>query len=133
MSIPATTARHSVDEMTPVVKMRVSKITPGQQKTLKKLAAKKRPAAIFTPGKRKVSVVGGDNSAESEVAGRKQQLRRVNRLGCSSPKNNHIDLLAARRLLMKPGLLTVLQALSFLLNEKARLPWKKSQGCLQRN
>ena len=51
------------------------------------------------------------DSAESEVARGKQQLRRINRLGRSSPANNHIDLLAARRLLLKPGLMTVLKAL----------------------
>ena len=69
------------------------------------------PCNLLSPKKRKVTAVGGDNSAESEVARGKQQLRRINRLGRSSPANNHIDLLAARRFLLKPGLMTVLKAL----------------------
>lgn len=114
LGIPAATAKHSIDEMTPLRSFKVKDLTSGQKKTAQMLAAKKRPAALFSPKKRKVTVVGGDNSAESEVARGKQQLRRINRLGRSSPANNHIDLLAARRLLLKPGLMTVLKALESL-------------------
>ena len=39
----------------------------------------------------------------------REALHRRN--GRSSPANNHIDLLAARRLLLKPGLMTVLKVL----------------------
>ena len=48
------------------------------------------------------SRVGGDNSAECEFARGKQALQRVNRLGGSSPKTMHIDLLASTQLLAKP-------------------------------
>ena len=58
------------------------------------------------------NVVGGDNATESEVARTKSQLRRTNALGRQSPATAHVDQLAARRLLKRPGLLTVMQSMA---------------------
>ena len=58
------------------------------------------------------NVVGGDNAIESEVARTKSQLRRTNTLGRQSPATAHVDQLAARGLLKRPGLLTVMQSMA---------------------
>ena len=42
----------------------------------------------------------------------KNQLRRIGKLGRMSPKTSHIDVLAVRRLLEKPGLATCIAALA---------------------
>ena len=57
-------------------------------------------------------VVAGDNAAESEFARSKNQLRRIGKLGRMSPKTSHIDVLAVRRLLERPGLATCVAALA---------------------
>ena len=54
----------------------------------------------------------GDNAAESEFARSKNQLRRIGKLGRMSPKTSHIDVLAVRRLLERPGLATCVAALA---------------------
>ena len=57
-------------------------------------------------------VVAGDHAAESEFARNKNQFRRIGKLGRMSPKTSHIDVLAVRRLLEKPGLATCKAALA---------------------
>ena len=61
---------------------------------------------------RVAKVVAGDNAAESEFARSKNQLRRIGKLGRMSPKTSHIDVLAVRRLLERPGLATCVAALA---------------------
>ena len=119
MAVPAATARHNLDEFTPVKTLRVKDLTPGQRRTLAKNAAAKKPAAAFTPQKQRCRIVGGDNQAESAISHGKRQLRRVNLLGRSSPRNAHIDLLCARRLLRVPGLTSVLHALAVYRKDRA--------------
>ena len=58
------------------------------------------------------TVIGGDNATESEVARTKSQLRRTNALGRQSPATSHVDQVAARRLLKRPGLVTVTQSMA---------------------
>eukprot|EP00438_Fugacium_kawagutii_P005890 Skav214425 [mRNA] locus=scaffold586:297996:298361:+ [translate_table: standard] len=78
---------------------------------LASLSAKKKPCAKFTPGGRKVQLVGGDNRAEALVSSVKQSLRRTNLLGRSHPISMHVDMLYTRFVSQKPGLLQVLRAL----------------------
>ena len=42
----------------------------------------------------------------------KSQLRRTNALGRQSPATSHVDQLAARRLLKRPGLVTVMLSMA---------------------
>ena len=56
-------------------------------------------------------MVGGDNATESDVSRAKGQLRRTNLLGRGSPKFSHVHVLASRRVLAKPRLAAVLEAL----------------------
>ena len=89
------------------------KMTPGQTTTLKKPSqARKNAPASAIEKKTCFNVVGGDNATESEVARTKSQLRRTNTLGRQSPATAHVDQLAARRLLKRPGLLTVMQSMA---------------------
>ncbi|OLQ01391.1 hypothetical protein AK812_SmicGene15855 [Symbiodinium microadriaticum] len=48
--------------------------------TLSKAAARKRPAAVWTPAKQCVKVLAGDNVCESAIGHGKRQMRRVNLL-----------------------------------------------------
>ena len=111
MGVPAAQARHGVDEMTPTVSFPTSSLKPRQVRVLKKAAAAKKPAACFSPKERNVRVVGGDNQCESQIAVGKNQLRRLNALGRMAPRTAHTTLLSARRLLRKPRLKTILEAL----------------------
>ena len=54
---------------------------------------------------------GGDNATESEASRAKGQLRRTNLLGRGSPKFSHVHVLASGRVLAKPGLAAVLDAM----------------------
>ena len=119
LNIPHATARHNLDEMTPLRKLAVKDLGYAQAKVLKKAAVAKRPAAQFSPQKRKVTVVSGDNGCESEFARNKQQLRRLNLLGRSSPQTSHVDVLATRRLLQNPGIQTCLHALKVYRQDRA--------------
>lgn len=112
LNVPHATARHNVDEMTPVKSFRLSRMAKGQAKVLFRAAAKSKPAAVLSAGKAVAKVVAGDNAAESEFARSKNQLRRIGKLGRMSPKTSHIDVLAVRRLLERPGLATCVAALA---------------------
>ena len=102
LNVPHATARHNVDEMTPVKSFRLSRMAKGQAKVMLRAAAK----SVLSAGKAVAKVVAGDNDAESEFSRSKNQLRRIGKLGRMSPKTSHIDVLAVRRLLEKPGLAT---------------------------
>ena len=80
---------------------------------LKRTSRMKRPAAVFTPSKKVVKVLGGDNFSEAEFSRVKRGLRRVNKIGRLAPSKSHVDPLAMQRLLDKPGLETVLEAMQF--------------------
>ena len=67
---------------------------------------------ILYTGKAVAKVVAGDNAAESEFSPSKNQLRRIGKLGRMGPKTSHIEVLAVRRLLEKPGLATCIAALA---------------------
>lgn len=108
--MPAAHARHHLDEMSPLCTLKKKSMTAAQIKTLSKASVGKRPAAIEK--KTCFNIVGGDNATEAEVSRTKSQLRRVNALGRQSPRLAHCDQLAARRLLVKPGLLSVLDSMS---------------------
>ncbi|OLP83660.1 hypothetical protein AK812_SmicGene35560 [Symbiodinium microadriaticum] len=110
MGMPAATARHSVDEMTPVKKHKLSKLTDKQKKLVKQLSTRKQPAAVLTP--RTVAVVGGDNKAEAQFSAVKRIMRKQNLLGRTSPKMIDYAVLATQRLRRQPGYWTVLKALA---------------------
>ena len=67
---------------------------------------------ILYTGKAVAKVVAGDNAAESEFSRSKNLLRRIGKLGRMGPKTSHIDVLAVRRLLEKPGLATCIAGLA---------------------
>ena len=83
------------------------------QKMLKRTSQMKRPAAVFTPKRTVVKVLGGDNFSDAEFSRLKRGLRRVNEVGRLAPAKSHVDPLAMQRLLDKPGLETVLAAMQF--------------------
>ena len=119
MHVPAAQARHGPDEMTPTVSLPVSGFTSKQARTLQKAAASKKPAACFSSKKRnKCRLVGGDNQCESQISVGKTQLRRLN---AWHPRNVHTTLFSARRLLRKPGLKTIFEALRLYRTESAGL------------
>ena len=68
--------------------------------------------AVLSAGKAVAKVVAGDNAAESAFARNKNRFRRIGKLGRMSPKTSHIDVLAVRRLLEKPGPATCIAALA---------------------
>jgi len=75
------------------------------QKMLKRTSQMKRPAAVFTPKRTVVKVLGGDNFSDAEFSRLKRGLRSVNEVGRLAP--------AKFRLLDKPGLETVLDVMEF--------------------
>ena len=98
--------------MTPTRTFKLSKLTKGQAKMIRKASVSKRPAAVLSPKKTVAKVLGGDNFSEAEFSRLKRSLRRVNKIGRMSPKRAHIDPLAMQALLDAPGLMTVLNAMS---------------------
>eukprot|EP00438_Fugacium_kawagutii_P002973 Skav230921 [mRNA] locus=scaffold2578:108692:109645:+ [translate_table: standard] len=106
--VPVAPARHSVDEVTPLITMNKTSLTQQQQKTAKKLAVRKRPSARVTSDS--VSYVGGDNVCESKISSMKRTLRRTQLLGRSAPSTAHIDSLQAIALQERPGLQNALDA-----------------------
>ena len=94
--------------MSPTVEVRKKDLRQKQKSTLSRLSKMKRPAAVERPGK--FLIVGGDNSAEAEISQVKGQLRRKNLLGRMSPKDTHVQQLAAKQLLENPGVMSVLKA-----------------------
>jgi len=112
IGVPTAAARHSLDEMTPTRTFKLSKLTKGQAKMIRKASVCKRPAAVLSPKKTVAKVLGGDNFSEAEFSRLKRSLRRVNKIGRMSPKRAHIDPLAMQALLDAPGLMTVLNAMS---------------------
>ncbi|CAE6931538.1 GIP [Symbiodinium sp. CCMP2592] len=66
-------------------------------------------------------LVGGDNQCESQIAVGKNQLRSLNATGRMAPRNAHTTLAFARRLLRKPGLKPIFQALRLHRTERAGL------------
>jgi hypothetical protein len=66
------------------------------------------PSGVATP--RRVKLVGGSQSCESEFGVLKNQLRRTNMLGRSAKSCEHIDAMAAFLLRESPGMKTVLRA-----------------------
>lgn len=105
---PVAPARHSVDEVTPLVTLQTSSLTREQKRTAKKLAARKRPSARMASDS--VSYVGGDNLCKSNISSMKRTLRRAQLLGRSSPATAHIDSLQAIALQETPGLLNAMNA-----------------------
>ena len=99
MHVQAATACHGKAHYTPVVKLKTSLIP---QKALKSLRACSRAKVNRTS----VTVVGGDQRCESQVASLKRMLRRCNMLGRSSSKSSrcHIDGLSSRFLQEHLGL-----------------------------
>ena len=72
-----------------------------------------KACCCFHPLKKKVKVLGGDDFSEAEFSRVKRGLRRVNKVGRLAPSKSHVDPLAMQRLLDKPGLETVLEAMQF--------------------
>ena len=98
MHVQAVTACHGKAHYTPVVKLKTSLIP---QKALKSLRACSRAKVNRTS----VTMVGGDQRCESQVASLKQMLRQCNMLGRSSSKSSrcHIDGLSSGFLTKAPG------------------------------
>ena len=57
MGVPLASARHSLDEMTPLVSHPLRNLTPQQENLARKLAARKRPAALIS--QKKLTMIGG--------------------------------------------------------------------------
>ena len=112
MSMPCASARHAIDEMSPVQTITMERFCAGQKKMIKNLAKMRRPAAVVSRDNKKVKLLGGDNMAESMVSQMKRTLRRTNLLGRSAPATAHVDALYARFISSKPGLKNVLNALA---------------------
>lgn len=72
-----------------------------------------KACCCFHPQRTAVKVLGGDNFSEAEFSRVKRGLRRVNQVGRLAPGKSHLDPLAMQRLLDKPGLETVLEAMQF--------------------
>ena len=87
LNLEAVTARHSLSEYTPVQSLKKSKVSTTALKAIGCKAAQ--------TGRHKVTMVGGDQVAESHTALLKQQLRRNNKLGGLSLKTAHVDGLSA--------------------------------------
>lgn len=71
-----------------------------------------KACCCFHPQKTVVKVLDGDNFSEAEFSRVKRGLRRVNKVRLA-PAKSHVDPLAMQRLLDKPGLETVLEAMQF--------------------
>ena len=89
-------ARHYIDEMSPVVRNAVKKLSPKQKALAEKLSKRTQPSALLN--KNKVALVGGDNKAESQFSAVKGQLRRQGLHGRASPKRVSVCVLAAQRI-----------------------------------
>lgn len=72
-----------------------------------------KACCCFHRPKNIVQVLGGDNFSEAEFSRVKCGLRSVNKVGRLAPSKSHVDPLAMQRLLEKPGLETVLEAMQF--------------------
>ena len=116
------TARHNLDEFTPTRSLTLSKMTASQRRVLRKAAQGDKPAAVISPKGKTAKLVAGDNQAEATVKTAKNLLRRTNKLGRNAPRTKHVDMLASKRLLAKPGLSTVLQAMACYRKHRAELP-----------
>ena len=102
---------HDLDEMSLIKRIEDTDLGHEQRNLLNRFAKKKKnklPKAHEVDDAFVVEV--GENTAESEVAHTKQQLRRVNQLGHVSPLMLHVRSLAGRRLLLQPGLGSVSKA-----------------------
>ena len=99
MNVQAVTACHGKAHYTPVVKLKTSLIP---QKILKFLRACSRAKVKCTS----ITMVGGDQRCESQVASLIRMLRRCNMLGRSICKTSrcHIDVLSSRFLQEHLGL-----------------------------
>ena len=118
MGVPLASARHSLDEMTPVVSHPLRNLTPQQENLARKLAARKRPAALIS--QQKLTMIGGDNQAESQFSAVKRMMRKQNLLGRTSPSDVDFAVLATERLRKEPGLNTVLRALALYRQARVR-------------
>ena len=129
--IPVAPARHSIDELTPTHTFTLSRMTAGQIRMLNNCASRKaKPSAVVSPGRRKVTVVAGDNEAEAEFSRIKRSLRRSNQFGRTSPKYAHIVPLAHKRLNDNGGLNTVLHSVATYRNLRFNhIGWKPSMRC----
>ena len=118
MGVPLASARHSLDEMTPLVSHPLRNLTPQQENLARKLAARKRPAALIS--QKKLTMIGGDNQAESQFAAVKRMMRKQNLLGRTSPRDVDFAVLSTQRLRKDPGLNTVLRALALYRQARVR-------------
>ena len=48
MSMPCASARHAIDEMTPVQTLKLGRFSAGQQKMIKQISKMRRPAAVVS-------------------------------------------------------------------------------------
>ena len=98
--------------MTPLVSHPLRNLTPQQENLARKLAARKRPAALIS--QQKLTMIGGDNQAESQFSAVKRMMRKQNLLG----RTAHV--LSTQRLRKEPGLKTVLRALALYRQARVR-------------
>ena len=99
VGVPAATACHSKDHYTTVVKLKTRECS---KKPLRSLQRRSRTVV----NRSTVTLVGGDQRCESEMAALKRMLRRCNMLGRSSAKKRraHVDGLCSRFLADEIGL-----------------------------
>ena len=103
--------------MTPLVSHPLGNLTPQQENLARKLAARKRPAALIS--QKKLTMIGGDHQAESQLAAVKRMMRKQNLLGRTSPRDVDFAVLSTQRLRKDPGLNTVLRALALYRQARA--------------
>ena len=87
LNVEAVTARHSLSEYTPLNSVSKEKMPKQALKGIGGTAAKVTP--------KKVTLVGGDQVAESHTANLKKQLRRGNKLSGLPLSTAHVDGLSA--------------------------------------
>ena len=119
LEISAATARHHSHEFAPMKRFRKNGLSKGQLKVVAKAASMKKPAAVWSPAKQSAKVLAGDNVGESAISNSIRQMRRLNLLGRNAPNTAHMDVLMSRRLLRKPGLVTVLSSLAAYRRDRA--------------
>ena len=111
-----------MDEMTPLVSHPLRNLTPQQENLARKLAARKRPAALIS--QQKLTMIGGDNQAGSQFSTVKRMMRKQNLLGRTarrtSPRDVDFAVLSTQQLRKEPGLNTVLRALALYRQARAR-------------
>ena len=92
-----------------------------------------RSVLLLPPEEDYVLTIGGDNATQREVSRSRNQLRRTKMRGRSNQMASHVNVVAACRILAKPGLATVLSALAAIQDARlGKLGRAKTRCCSSR-